>query len=158
MENYIIGGICNICDSLTKLRIESNFNIPIGKYINSGVLLFNTKEFILNRTKNECLRLIKILSKDILTCPDQDIINIACQNKIKLLDDVWNFQWHHQWDEDNRKIDAYVRRFEKAKKNIEFYILHLELNHGKILINLWHGISGNLHVCHQYMKKYYMRI
>ena len=54
-----------------------------GPYFNSGVLLINTKE----QTKNiDLLKNIKVK----LTYPDQDILNVALQGKIKPLDLKYN--------------------------------------------------------------------
>ena len=114
----IIGGITNICDPFTRYRVNKHFSVQAEQYINSGILLFNTKAFILSKTKFECLRLTSIIAESILICPDQDIINVACKDKIQYLDDTWNFQWHHQWDKPDQKIDSFVQRFEAAKNNI----------------------------------------
>lgn len=117
-SNDIVAGVTNICDPFTQYRIKKNFSLQDDEYINSGVLLINTKAFIQNRIKYECLRLTNIITESILICPDQDIINIVCKGKIKYLDDMWNFQWHHQWDRPDQIIDSFRLKFESAKRNI----------------------------------------
>lgn len=122
LGNKVIGGIVNICDPFTRLRLRKDFSILSEKYINSGILLINTREFILNKIKKECFRLVNILENGTLICPDQDVINIACKDRIMLLDDKWNVQWHHQWDREDQKLIYFVNKFERAKENIG--ILH----------------------------------
>lgn len=121
-HNYVIGGVANVFNKDTQLRIKRNFDMSIEEYINSGVLIFNVKECIVNEIKRKCLKLIRTTSERILACPDQDILNMACYGKIKLLDDAWNVQWHHQWDKEEKILENYAQKFSEAKNRMA--ILH----------------------------------
>jgi len=58
-------------------------------YINSGLMVFNLKEWNKNAVTNTC---IDILEEHLTesSWPDQDAINLACKNKIHYLDQLWN--------------------------------------------------------------------
>lgn len=68
-------------------------NVNVEKYYNSGVMLFDIKKcleldvysLLMNGLKNNKLN---------LKMPDQDIINLTCQNIIKPVDFIYNTQIH----------------------------------------------------------------
>ena len=118
LNDNIIGGVTNTCDPFTQYRVIKHFSVPATHYINSGVLLFNNKQFILNKVKLKCMQLACTLTESLLICPDQDIINLSCKDKIELLDDKWNFQWHHLWDLPEKRLEPFAEKFESARSNI----------------------------------------
>lgn len=63
-------------------------NIPLNKYFNSGVLLFNCKEFRSQQVFNKFLSLIDTVKFKV--APDQDYLNVLCQNKVKYIQKGWN--------------------------------------------------------------------
>lgn len=73
-------------------------------YFNSGVLLFNNKfwnESSAYTVLNEKIRQVE-LSKFILACPDQDLLNLSCKGKVGWLPESYNrIHWHHQGSELN---------------------------------------------------------
>lgn len=73
-------------------------------YFNSGVLLFNNKfwnESSAYTVLNEKIRQVE-LSKFILACPDQDLLNLSCKGKVGWLPESYNWiHWHHQGSELN---------------------------------------------------------
>lgn len=64
-----------------------------NNYHNSGVILFNIKQFNKLELFNKCLQMLK--SGYNFICHDQDILNIACHGFIKTIELKWNFQWHY---------------------------------------------------------------
>ena len=74
MYNYVI--------NILKLEEE--------KYFNSGVLLINIDRFKQENIMSNCFDLLKKYGK--LACPDQDILNLSCYDKVKYLGTEWNFQ------------------------------------------------------------------
>lgn len=120
----IIGAVNNFVNNDMIKYLSETMKISPEKYINSGVLLMNCDKFILNNVKQKCFYQLNKHSE--LLCPDQDIINIVCSDRIKYLDDRWNFQWHHQWmnkfGEGAKLISAYQKRYNKIKN--DFWLIH----------------------------------
>lgn len=113
--NKVIGGINNFSNFRTRDRVERDLKVPIDQYINSGVLLINVNRFIKDNIKEKCFKLVDM--KNELICPDQDIINMVCRNNICYIDDVWNFQWHHQWNgEGYGLLDHFQERYDRIKE------------------------------------------
>lgn len=86
----VIAGVQDLFEEEQRLYVN-NLVVDENYYINSGVILFNIKEFLKENIETKFFEVIQ-KRKD-LRCPDQDAINIVCQSKIKLLDMKWNFQW-----------------------------------------------------------------
>ena len=119
LDGYVLAGVSNFSNISMSAYIENVLKLKIDNYINSGVLLFNNKEFIESKIKERCFMLIKECKKYV--CPDQDVINIACKDRILLVDDGWNFSWQHYIM--NEKLnDIFKDRYDSAYKNIK--ILH----------------------------------
>lgn len=81
LENDILGAVLDILPNFHKKYI--NFNVD-DKYFNSGVLLFNCKKWIEERISSK-IEEILISNKNTYSFHDQDIINIVCKNRIKIL-------------------------------------------------------------------------
>lgn len=111
-DNYL-GAVNNFLRDNLQDYVINKLELNTDQYYNSGVLLININEFILNKVKNKCIQLLK--EKEKLACPDQDIINIVCKGKICKIDDIWNFQWHHQFSDAYKGIfvDNYEMRYEQ---------------------------------------------
>jgi len=92
LNGAILGGVINIADAQMQEYIANELKLSPDSYINSGVLLINCFEFNDKNIKNKCLGKLRQLKK--LDCPDQDVLNLCCAGKIKLLDAGWNLQWH----------------------------------------------------------------
>lgn len=122
--NNIIGAINNFVNKDMKGYLVDKLKISPEKYINSGVLVINCDEFLREKTKAKCFATLNEMGE--LMCPDQDIINIVCKNKIEYLDDRWNFQWHHQWmnkfGEGAKLINEYKARYNTIKN--DFWLIH----------------------------------
>lgn len=67
-------------------------NIESEGYFNSGVLLLNTKKLI---EKNILEKVVEVLNNEVVYLyPDQDSLNLVCDNDIVYLPDEWNVEWH----------------------------------------------------------------
>lgn len=58
-------------------------------YFNSGVLLMNLNELRSMNIVEECFKLLEIHKE--LLYPDQDLLNLICADKTKILTNSWNF-------------------------------------------------------------------
>lgn len=119
-DNFLIG-IQNASNKQMESYIRNVLRINSEQYINSGVMLINCNKFRVNNLKKECFSLLQQSNK--FVCPDQDILNIACKNKIKLIESNWNFQWHGLVIEaDIEMSEIYYSNLVSASEDIK--ILH----------------------------------
>lgn len=93
IEKYQLAGVINFCNDSMHRWIKNELKLQPENYINSGVLLINIPRFIEAQSKAKCFQLLK--NRKFLACPDQDMLNVASEGEIKILDPGWNFQWHH---------------------------------------------------------------
>lgn len=61
----------------------------LDNYFNSGVLVMNLNEFRRINLIEKTLELLSIHKE--LLYPDQDLLNIICKNKVKILESGWNY-------------------------------------------------------------------
>ena len=117
----VIAGVQDIFEDEQRMYVNT-LGIDEDYYINSGVLLFNIKEFQKNKIEDAFFNVLK--ERKDLRCPDQDAINIASSGKIKLLDMKWNFQWGGTLS--NVKRVVYSKKFKEnyLKAKTEFKVLH----------------------------------
>ncbi len=104
-------------------HVQNRLCIDVEEYCNSGILLINCREWINRNLKNKCINCLKYFVK--LPCPDQDVLNVICRGKIYKLDDRWNFQWHHQFED--ARVEAFVLDYEERYSRLfdyEPYIIH----------------------------------
>ena len=121
LDYNIVGAISNFTNEDMRKYVNHTLNICDVKYFNSGVLLIDTKRFKEEGIKEKCLGLLENMPK--LACPDQDVLNISCEEKIKYLDSKWNFQWHHQWATHGGTFSQFFQKqYDKAHENP--YIIH----------------------------------
>ena len=121
----ILGGVVNASSEKMGRYIQNQLHISVDQYINSGILLFNCEEFRNQYIKEKCFDLVN--GKKDYVCPDQDILNIACENRIYYLSPVWNFQWYKSIlvsgkDEMIELVPEVIEEYEVAEKT--HYILH----------------------------------
>ena len=72
-------------------NLEGNITIEKGNYYNSGVLLLNCDKIRKEMPATFANLLLKQEEKNFYKFIDQDILNIACHNKIKKLTPKYNF-------------------------------------------------------------------
>lgn len=91
-----IGGVVDFATPKEVGRIERQLGLQADQYINTGVLLINTAMWRTEQLLDSCLKLLK--KSPGLSCPDQDILNVICNDSIMYLEPKWNVQWQHLWD------------------------------------------------------------
>ena len=111
LNNNYIAAVQDMVGISNQIRLNLN---KTGKcfYCNSGVLLMNLK---LLRRDNVIEKLVNytIKNKEKLMWPDQDVINVVMENKIKYLDLSWNLQYYYP----ETKTDYNENAFSKAIAN-----------------------------------------
>lgn len=139
IPNYVDRLIYLDCDTVTIGNIKELYELPfedqyfaacldgnckyhekrtgVKNYINSGVMLINLK---LWREQNVEQKFIDYMLKDdaILGFPDQDVLNIVANGKIKILDPSWNYQT-------TGRRHSYLAGFDRddTKKNIFHFLV-----------------------------------
>ena len=117
MENKYLMACKDICSKLKKENIKQRIDCDSDLYFNSGVLVFNIKEWNKNNLTTKCFESISKYPR--LMTPDQDILNLLCKNHIRYLDREWNFIWHYSFNDMN--IDFLSQEdnesYNAAKKN-----------------------------------------
>lgn len=114
---------------------KDKLNISVEDYFNSGVLLINHnmlkgKEFL-----DACLHHV---SRNIqLACPDQDILNLVCHGKVKLLPYTWNCMWYFYIGETYKFAPIHVfREYARCFK-------HPAVAHFNSPVKPWHQDDGH---------------
>lgn len=89
-ENILTAVVNDVFTNQMKEYVTNNLKIELNRYFNSGVLVINTKRFNELKIKEKCLELLNKYEK--LQCPDQDILNLACNGNVLYLTKEWNYQ------------------------------------------------------------------
>ena len=90
-NELIAAGRDNNIDDEGKKYIASLGVKKPENYINSGILVLNTKKI---REENTFGKIHDFLKKfNSLRFPDQDAINVLCEDRIHIFDQTWNYQW-----------------------------------------------------------------
>lgn len=101
LKNKALAGVKESGEWSNHLGIEGMDD----KYINSGVLLMNLD--LIRKEKLDDM-MIDLLNKNFYHFPDQDVINIACKDKIKYISNIYN-STETTGIIDNAKIVHYIR-------------------------------------------------
>ena len=123
LGNCILGGANDIMHQRSKSYVTGELGLDADKYINSGVLLINSKLFREEKIKDKLFDELKVRQN--LRYPDQDLINIVCGGRILLLERKWNFIWHYllkKRDQSLNLLPEEQEKYEKEAKDIN--ILH----------------------------------
>ena len=113
IDDFVLAAVINPVIQ-SKKYIEETLGLDSEKYFNSGILVINNKKFNELNLKQKCIELIK--TKNNLKFPDQDILNIVCQNNVYYLDIKWNYQWFFETLE--IPLPSYcMDLYKKASKN-----------------------------------------
>ncbi len=91
--NNIFGAIVNPASQSHADYCRDVLHIDYKKYFNSGVLLFNNKAFRENRIQKKFFQMLEKAEK--YRFVDQDLLNVCCSGKVKLLDIKWNYMWQY---------------------------------------------------------------
>lgn len=125
MQDNLIAAVCNSLSRVGRERIKSNFKLPPEKYFNSGVLVINVKQWIQEDIAEQCFHKLQTIPEKRLVCPDQDILNIICEDRVFYLAPEWNFYWHLVYGNEEL-VTIYAPIAEKVGEN--FKILHYASN------------------------------
>lgn len=93
LEGNILGGINDVMHARSKGYVSTEIGLDPNRYINSGVLLIDSKAYREQGIKEQIFA--ELAKRDSLRYPDQDLINIVCNGKIKFLPRRWNYIWHY---------------------------------------------------------------
>ena len=92
ISGYAIGACRNVLHKKLEEYVRDELSLDPLRYINSGVLLINTR---VCREIGFFESAIKMLAElPHLSYPDQDIINLVLRDRIFYLDMKWNYLWH----------------------------------------------------------------
>ena len=83
-------------------------------------MIINTENFINMSVKERCLHLLGEIKNPLWV--DQELLNILCWEKIKLIDERWNFQYHALSNEKGKKPKQLELCLAKTRK--DQYIVH----------------------------------
>jgi lipopolysaccharide biosynthesis glycosyltransferase len=104
LTRYVIAGVRDFNNMGHRRYVEESLGVVAENYINSGVLIFNTHLCRKQDFRNKCLAISNYMKA--LSCPDQDMINIVCAGKIKLLDSGWNYLWNYGFEQYRQPPDG----------------------------------------------------
>lgn len=93
LGDYWLSASPNLLNNDMRKYTKWKMNLDFPKYFNSGVLVFNIRKWNDKRLVYKCIDLIEENRK--LVCPDQDVLNISCKDRVKYLGIEWNFAWQH---------------------------------------------------------------
>ena len=119
VDACIMGAIFNPPNTQLS-NYKKSLNLDENKYFNSGVLVLNVKEFNKEHIKQKAFDFLRNSDKH-LKFPDQDLLNILCKDKVRLLDPKWNFQWGYLFNTGllpQKYVDNYIDTSKKP------YIVH----------------------------------
>lgn len=100
--------------------VEKKLELPISDYFNAGILLINCQRFNEEEIKSKCFAMLMGNRK--YSYLDQDVLNIACYQKVKFIDRRWNFEWGFLIS--NQKLVIEGREKELSNLLSDPYIIH----------------------------------
>lgn len=117
LEDNLLGGVRNPMHEKMKKYIKFSLQIDPDGYINSGVLLINSRQC---RKENFTAKALKTLSqRQDFRYPDQDLINVVCSHRICYLEPGWNFMWHYRYLQESANTEIHLPEAE-LKKYLEY--------------------------------------
>lgn len=95
----------------------------ISGYFQAGVLIMNLEECRKTNLLKKCINFFNYIEKPLLV--DQDVLNFVCKEKVKIIDQRWNFQWHLRLGEYNSLRYLPYEMFESISQVFDdFYLIH----------------------------------
>ena len=129
IQNYCIGAAANqwICATVGKQKYSTLVNFAVfafhnnwERYINSGLLLFNTKAFRKKFSYQDLFKFtIYYTNRYKRIFPDQDILSLLIKDDYYLLPPAWNYCWE-------KSITADADSFQKNETSAK--IIHFTSN------------------------------
>lgn len=93
MGDALICAVRNIVGPVSEIHLTEKLHLDPEKYVNSGVLVINISQWLQQNIVDRCIHILKTYPSEYLLYSDQEVINIACKEKIFYLDASWNFSW-----------------------------------------------------------------
>lgn len=121
MGDNLLAAVRNTTVENRRIELEEWYNLDANDYFNSGVLVFNIDGWKAENIEEKCFRFLETSDTKKLACPDQDILNIVCRDRILYLDEAWNHAWHMIYGDEER-VNLCKARVNKIGEN--FYVLH----------------------------------
>lgn len=118
LEDKLLGVVKNPCNAGLRNYIEEHIKIPYQQYFNSGILLINAQKFREEKIAEKCLQ-VYADNKSKYLFVDQDALNVVCNEKVKYLEEKWNFEWHYKRV---GLLEEYETSYYEAERNP--YIIH----------------------------------
>ena len=119
-DNYIAGVASYICNDID-IEYSNTIGCNSGYYINAGFIVFNIKKILEDSINEKFME----LSNNKYLYQDQDIINIACNGKIKMLDVKYNFtQLYYRALLEGNIFTKNFYSFENVKESSKDCIIH----------------------------------
>ena len=113
IDGCILGAVLGNLNSFHVEYIVDNLECDVDKYFNAGVLLIDIPMFKKYEIRKKGFELLE--SGRHFSMLDQDILNILCKDKVKLLDGKWNVEWGHVVEEYIEK--TWTPFINKAREN-----------------------------------------
>ena len=117
----LLAVVRNTCSPKRREQVTEFFHLNADNYFNSGVLVINIRQWIAEKTAEKCFAVLNTVPRQQLVCPDQDILNIVCQDRVLYMDAAWNFYWHMVYGD---PVFAELNRSITNSIGENFYILH----------------------------------
>ena len=123
--NCVFGAAPDVYTKEAKQHFEEVLDVPCESGFNAGVLIINTAKFCQEKVKEQCFALLqndwKRPERKFIYM-DQDVLNIVCKGKVKMLPMEWDFQWGCIKGFDIEPWGVYAEEYLKAQNNIK--IMH----------------------------------
>lgn len=121
INDYYVGGVLDIYDYKPFIDYISDIGLSWKYYINAGVLLINSQQWRLDKLDQ---KIITHLDKK-YEYQDQDILNIVCQNKIKYLSLIYNFNPCYDYS----LLQGIIDRSERYNMSMNTMLKNLHIIH-----------------------------
>lgn len=113
-DNYVAGVVAAGYYFNEKAHCKRLNLVTMKQYVNAGVLLMNLKQI---RQNNMTQKFVE-LSKENYSSQDQDVINVSCHNKIKLLPPKYNVMTQRIYENDRRLRELFdEKEIKEAREN-----------------------------------------
>lgn len=123
--NCVLGAAPDVYTKEAKQHFEEILDVPCEMGFNAGVLLISTSRFCQEKIKEKCFTLLQNdweSRERKFIYMDQDVLNIVCKGKVKMLPMKWDFQWGCIKGFDLEPWGVYAEEYLKAQNNIK--IMH----------------------------------
>lgn len=123
LGDCMIGACRNLMHTKMRNYVENNIGIDPTKYFNSGMIVFNIEKC--QALEEKVWDIINVYKG--LSYPDQDLLNIVCEDRVYYFDIAWNWLFHLERLQTSKNASLHLNEEDwelfQQKKN-EIRILH----------------------------------